>query len=450
MKEEVINGIKYHLDEETLTAEVIELKDDLEHDETKLTAEKLMKMIFNGYEGDIIIPETVVFNERTYRVTSIGEEAFAGSLSLKSVTIPDSVTSIGEKAFNGCKSLKSIVVPDAVTSIGEYAFGGCESLTTKVEIGEKTIGGIKYLLYCNRTAKVIQKSTRYKGDIIIPETVEFKGVTYRVTSIGAETFTWCEKLKSIAIPNSITSIGDRAFYQCTELTTITIPESVTSIGKGAFENCKKLTSIIIPDNVKSVEDMTFSWCFALTEIVIPDSVTSIGYEAFECCFALKSIVIPARVTEIKERAFVGCKSLTSVIVDEANPRYDSRENCNAIIETATNKLILGCSQTIIPESVTEIGEEAFSSCDSLTIPEGVTSIGAEAFRNCESLKSITIPVSIKSIGGCAFDMCESLTSITFQGTIAQWEEIKLGFCWSKDVSTTVVHCTDGDVSRYEK
>ena len=102
MKEEIINGIKYRLDEETLTAEVIELKDALELDETKLNAEKLMKMIFNGYEGYIIIPETIVFNERTYRVTSIGEEAFAGSYSLKSVTIPDSVTSIGDGAFNIC------------------------------------------------------------------------------------------------------------------------------------------------------------------------------------------------------------------------------------------------------------------------------------------------------------------------------------------------------------
>ena len=323
MKEEIINGIKYRLDEETLTAEVIELKDALELDETKLTAEKLMKMIFNGYEGDVIIPETVVFNERTYRVTSIGEKAFAGSYSLKSVTIPDSVTSIGDGAFNDC-----------------------ESLTTKVEIGEKIIDGIKYLLYCNRTAKVVQKSGGYKGDIIIPETVEFKGITYRVTSIGAETFTWCEKLKSIVIPNSITSIGDRAFYQCTGLTSITIPESVTSIGKRAFENCKKLTSVIIPDGVKSIGDMTFSWCFALTEIVIPNSVKSIGDEAFECCFAL---------TEIK-------------------------------------------------------------------IPDSVTSIGTEAF------------------GGC-----ESLTSITFQGTIAQWEKIELGFCWSKDISTSVIHCTDGDV-----
>ena len=444
MKEEVINGIKYRLNEEILTAEVIELKDDLEHDETKLTAEKLMKMIFNGYEGDVIIPETVVFNERTYRVTSIGEKAFAGSLSLKSVTIPDSVTSIGDGAFNDCKKLKSIVIPDAVTSIGEYAFVGCESLTTKVEIGEKIIDGIKYLLYCNRTAKVIQNGG-YKGDIIIPETVEFKGITYRVTSIGERAFAWCESLKSIVIPDGVTSIGENAFTNCYSLKSVSIPDTVTSIGKMAFNDCQKLTSIIISDNVKSIGNMTFSSCYALTEIVIPNSVKSIGYEAFELCSSLKSVVIPAKVTKIEERAFVGCKSLTSVIVDEGNPRYDSRENCNAVIETATNKLILGCSQTIIPESVTEIGEEAFSSCDSLTIPEGVTSIGTEAFRNCESLKSITIPVSIKSIGADTFDMCESLTSITFQGTIAQWEEIELGFCWSKDISTSVIHCTDGDV-----
>ena len=450
MIKEIINGIKYRLDEETKTAEVVELIDDVQLDDEKLTAEQFMNAIFNGYEGDIIIPETVVFNELTYRVTSIGEKAFARSFSLKSVTIPDSVTSIGEKAFNDCKKLESIVIPDSVTSIGEYAFVGCKSLTTKVEIGEKIIDGIKYLLYCNRTAKVIQKSTRYKGDIIIPETVEFKGITYRVTSIGSEAFTWCEKLKSITIPNSITSIGDRVFYQCTGLTSITIPESVTSIGKRAFENCKKLTSVIIPDNVNSVGNGTFSWCFALTEIVIPDSVKSIGYEAFEFCSSLNSIVIPARVTEIKECAFVGCSALTSIIVAEGNPRYDSRENCNAIIETATNTLIRGCSQTIIPESITEIGEEAFNACDSLTsitIPDGVTSIGAEAFRNCESLKSITIPASVKSIGVMAFDWCEKLNSITFQGTIAQWNEIELGFSWQNGVpSAAVVHCTDGDVS----
>ena len=453
MEGKIINGIKYRLDEDNLTAEVIELKDAWEHDETKLTAEKLMKMIFNGYEGDIIIPKTVVFNGITYRVTSIGESAFAGSYSLKSVTIPDSVTSIGSKAFEDCKSLKSIAIPECVSSIGDYSFLRCESLTSSVEIGEVIIGGINYLLYCNRTAKVLPKNGGYKGNIIIPETVVYNKLTYRVTSIGESAFEWCESLKSIIIPDGVTYIGERAFYQCSSLFNVTIPNSVTIIGQRAFENCKKLSSVIIPEGVKSIGDFTFSWCFALTEIVIPNSVKSIGYEAFEFCSSLKSIVIPAKVTKIEERAFVGCSALTSIIVAEANPRYDSRENCNAIIETATNKLIQGCSQTIIPESVTEIGEEAFSSCHSLTsitIPEGVTSIGVEAFRNCESLKSITIPVSIKSIGAEALDMSESLTSITFQGTIAQWEEIKLGFCWSKDVSTTVIHCTDGDVSRYEK
>ena len=297
---EIINGINYRLDEENLTAVVIELKEDFRLADKNLTAEQLMKAVFNGYEGDIIIPETVVFDEHTYRVTSIGKEAFAGSYSLKSITIPDSVTSIGDRAFEDCKNLKSITIPD-YASIGKFAFGGCESLTSPVESGEKIIGGIKYILYCNRTAEVTYKQG-YNGDINIPETVVFKDLTYRVTSIGESAFSYCKSLTSIVIPDSVTSIGECAFSWCSSLNKITISNSVTSIGKRAFESCQKLTSIIIPNNVKSIEDMALSWCYALTEIVIPNSVMNIGYEAFDGCKSLANITFQGTIAQWKEIA----------------------------------------------------------------------------------------------------------------------------------------------------
>ena len=405
MIKKVIDGIKYRLNEETLTAEVIALKEDFKLVDGRLVAQNFMKAIFNGYEGDIIVPETVVFEEKTYRVTSIGEKAFARSYSLKSVTIPDSVTSIGDRAFEDCKNLESITIPNYFTRIRRYDFGGCESLPLVVSV-EKEIGGINYILYFNRTAEVIYKKG-YKGDINIPETVIFKDLAYRVMSIGERAFDSCNKLTSITIPDSVTSIGDLAFSCCSSLTSVVIPDGVTSIGDWAFEGCKPLTSIIIPD-----------------------SVTSIG-----------------------ENAFVGCGSLASIVVAGGNTVYDSRENCNAIIETATNTLIRGCQTSLIPNSVESIGMGAFSGCTSLTsitIPDSVTSIGAEAFRHCDSLESITIPASVRSIEGWAFDWCKKLNSITFQGTIVQWEEIELGFCWRNGVPTAYVHCTDGDVSVYAR
>ena len=237
MKKEIINGIKYRLDEDNLTAEVVQLKDDFELDEASLTTEKLMKMIFNHYEGDIIIPEIVVLNELTYRVERIGDDAFAHS-SLKSVIIPESVTSIGEGAFKDCSKLESITIPDSVTSIGDLAFLRCDSLISKVEICEEIIGGIKYLLYCNRTAKIIEESGNNTEDVIIPESVVFNAITYRVTSID--------------IPEGVTSIGNGTFSGCSSLTSITIPNSVTSIGERAFELCSSLTKIAIPNTVTSI------------------------------------------------------------------------------------------------------------------------------------------------------------------------------------------------------
>ena len=170
--------------------------------------------------------------------------------------------------------------------------------------------------------------------------------------------------------------------------------------------------------------------FIIPEIVVFKKVayrvTGIGEDAFDECSSLTSIVIPDSVTSIGKSAFSGCSSLTSMVVAEGNMVYDSREQCNAIIHTASNTLISGCQNTIIPDSVTSIGEWAFYDRSSLT--------------------SIVIPDSVTSIGEGVFCDCSSLTSITFRGTMEQWKQIAFaGDNWNKGVPAKVVHCTDGEV-----
>ena len=150
------------------------------------------------------------------------------------------------------------------------------------------------------------------------------------------------------------------------------------------------------------------------------SVTSIGDYAFSGCSSLTSITIPNSVTSIGNYAFYNSSSLASMVVEEGNTTYDSRDNCNAIIETATNTLIAGCQNTIIPNSVTSIGANAFRYCSSLTsitIPNSVTSIGDNAFSWCSFLTSVTIGNSVTSIGDNAFHYCSSLTSVTIPNSV---------------------------------
>ena len=151
------------------------------------------------------------------------------------------------------------------------------------------------------------------------------------------------------------------------------------------------------------------------------NITTIGRDAFRNSNYLKTIIIPNSVTHIGELVFSGCESLISIIVDDANTTYDSRDNCNAIIERETNTLIAGCQNTIIPHTVTSIGDEAFRDCSgltgALTIPDSVTSIGDEAFYGCDNLTSIIIPDSVKSIGSFAFASCSGLTSVSLGDSV---------------------------------
>ena len=226
---------------------------------------------------------------------------------------------------------------------------------------------------------------KYSGVVNIPSQVTYQGETMSVTSIGECAFSDCSGLTSVTIPNSVTSIGSYAFSGCSGLTSVTIGNSVTSIGEYAFSDCSGLTSV-----------------------TIGNSVTSIGYYAFR-----------------------HCSGLTSIVVVPENTCYDSRDNCNAIIETATGTLIFGCQTTIIPNSVTSIGESAFSGCTgltSVTIPNSVTSIGYDAFYDCTGLTSVTIPNSVTSIGSCAFSGCSGLTSVTIPNSVTSIESYAFSGC----------------------
>ena len=323
---------------------------------------------------EVVIPEEIVYGHYIYEVKEIGNEAFFWCTGLTPVTIPNSVTSIGNAAFAKCSGLTSITIPNSVTNIGGAAFCGCSSLTSVTLPNSVTSIGDRAFCGCSSLTS-----------ITIPNSV---------TSIGGGAFWYCSGLTSVTIPNSVTSIGVRAFYGCRSLTSVTIPNSVTEIGNEAFYYCESLTSITIPNSVTSIGNYAFYACSALASVIIPNSVMSIGDGVFCGCSALTSVTIPNSVTSIGKWAFSDCSGLTSIVVEKGNAKYDCRENCNAIIETATNTLISGCQNTIIPNSVTSIGEWAFAWCSSLTsitIPEGVTSIGDRAFCGCTALTSVTVP-----------------------------------------------------------
>ena len=239
------------------------------------------------------------------------------------------------------------------------------------------------------------------GPLVIPESVRYEGRDYAVTVIGNTAFMYC-------------------FY----LTSLTLPNSVTTIEEGAFAYCSGFTGdLVIPNSVVTIEPSAFFTCYSFDgDLVIGSSVAVIGDYAFDDCNGLHGVLsIPSNVTSIGTDAFRYC-AFSGMTVDPANTVFDSREDCNAIIVTSTNELFVGCANTVIPNTVTSIGENAFCGLNGLTsidIPDSVTSIGAGAFSFCFDLTGdLTIPNSVTTIGAGAFFQCSG-----FDGTLTIGESV---------------------------
>jgi hypothetical protein len=299
-------------------------------------------------------------------------------------------------------------------------------------------------------------------NIVIPSSVEYNGKQYKVERIREKAFAdsntshyyHSREIKSVQIPEGVVEICENAFSNyCLE--SVNIPNSVTTIGASAFSNCRKLSSPIVLSNVERIENNTFgdcssltsvklsekvkyigrlafSYCEKLEKISIPNSVKTIDVDAFNNCYSLKSLHIPSSVTDIClnsfGNAFQNCESLESITVDPNNLVYDSRNNCNAIVDKRLNRIITGCQNTIIPNGIWEIRDNAFRGCKKLKaidIPSSVYSIGNEAFKNCEELSSVIFHGDLSSLGSSAFYGCKNLKSIDIPFDI---HELSTTFC----------------------
>ena len=281
------------------------------------------------------------------------------------------------------------------------------------------------------------------GELNIPSVAYWYGNSYTVTKVDKYAFYRCQDLTSLIMPNTLIEIGECAFGYCGITGTVTIPASVEHVGTNPFYGCSSIESLVVESGnlnydsrdycnsiIYSADNELVSGCKNST---IPNTVTAIGEDAFSFCNSLTNVFIPSSINHFFENPFAGCENLAVINVDEGNSTFDSRNNCNAIINTSTNKLVAGCKNTIIPEGVVSIGKRAFSYCSNMTgelvIPNSVTTIDNFAFEHCDSLTgTLIIPNSVVYIGQLAFTFCIGFDSLILGESVTRIDGMAFSGC----------------------
>lgn len=311
-----------------------------------------------------LVPATAMATDSDFTIENGVITKYNGSAT--EVVIPSEVTSIGDNAFVGCKSLKSVTLSANIASIGHYAFAGCESLTGITIPGSVKSIGVSAFSGCKSLRKLV--------------------ISDGVADINRHAFDGCENLTEAVIPDSVKPVSQGMFRNCTNLKKVILPSGLTAIGAWMFENCENLTDISIPDSVTSIDQWAFENCKSLKRVTIPDGVSIIGERAFRYCESLESVTIPAGVETIEPQAFRGCKKLTDITILNGVTYIlnDAFQDCPDL-KNAT-----------IPESVKRIGATAFHvkiSDKYVPIP-GLTIYGtpgsyAESYAKKQGVKFLT-------------------------------------------------------------
>lgn len=390
------------------------------------------------------IPAVVRHEGRNYHVKAIEKYAFTACCAMKHLKIGEGIEAISDYAFQACANLESVSIPSSIKVVGAAPFLYCTCLTTIVVDKTNPIfdsrDGCNAIIMtqnnsliagCGATkipssVKCIDKNA-FMGciaeEVVIPDGVE---------RINFFAFSECPNLKKIVIPASVETIEELAFSFCPEVISIvvdknnadydsrngcnaiiytsdnrlilgcsstSIPKGIEAIGEFAFSHCRNLQRIVVPEGVLCIADGAFEYCSSLKEISLPATLEVLaGGSNFGYCTSLESITIPKGVCDMESDIFRGCISLQKISVDSDNETFDSRNNCNAVIDTQQDKLVAGCKGTVIVDGIKSIASRAFykSGVTSVHIPSSVDIIESAAFKDCEYCMSISVEESNKT------------------------------------------------------
>lgn len=384
------------------------------------------------------IPSQIVAEGEIYRIVQIAKRGVANCCFIKNFVIDEGIKEVGNQAFDGCSDLRSVSFPSTLSSLGECIFYNCPELKS-IEV-DKANPVFDSRERCNAVIRTADDAVE----------LGCAGTTFpkSVSKISQKAFCGCTGLTSITVPKWIEDIGDYAFSDCFRLEKIILPENCTlQFGLSVFDGCCALTSFNLPAGDIGFHMNPFTNCENLScltvspkskeyyankekNALICDSIlfvgcynTTIGSDirriyasAFKGCRRLTKIFIPASVKCIDEDAFSDCQNLVNVAVDKDNEIYDSREDCNCIIESQSNKIVCGSSVAIIPKSVTSIGKYAFcgmNTPETFRIPDNVLEVDMFAFMRCNNLFQLIIPANTK-LHHESFFGCGRLVSVIYE------------------------------------